>query len=80
VPRILAAVFTQIDSVLTLVHPAAISCVVASGTPDTCPTRRQRFKFAGHVSGIDAAKAAARLVGQRGGTGRTPSSVRSLSG
>jgi hypothetical protein len=64
--------------VLTLGHPAAISCVVASGDTGYLPRSQAALKFAGHISGIDAAKAAARLVGQRGGTGRTPSSVWSL--
>jgi hypothetical protein len=68
----------QIDSVLTLGHLAAISCVVTSGDTGYLPRSQAALKFAGHISGIDATKAAARLVGQRGGTGRTTSSVWSL--
>jgi hypothetical protein len=51
----------QIDSVLTLGRSAAISCV-ASGDTEYVPRSQAAFKFAGHISGIEAAKA----VGQRG--------------
>jgi hypothetical protein len=56
----------QIDSVLTLGRSAGISCIVASGDTGYVPRSQAAFKFAGQISGIDAAKAAARLVGQRG--------------
>ena len=41
----------QIDSVLTLGHPAAISCVVASGNTGYLPRLQAAFKFAGQISG-----------------------------
>lgn len=54
----------QIDSVLTLGRSAAISCIVASGDTGYVPSSQATFKFTGHISSIDAAKA---------GTGKTPS-------
>jgi hypothetical protein len=56
----------QIDSVLTLGRSAAVSCIVASGDTGYVPRSQAAFKFAGHISGLDAARAAARLAGQRG--------------
>ena len=41
----------QIDSVLALGHPAAISCVVASGDTGYVPRSQAAFKFAGHIPG-----------------------------
>jgi len=56
----------DVDGVLALGRSAGISCIVASGDTGYVPKGHAAFKLAGHITGIDAAKAACRLVGQRG--------------